>query len=310
MEQRPKMDAFRQSTFELIALLLALATLQCVIPRAIAECDSAQVNKQCFADFGDFALFFHQLEKLIALCSNVDNIPSCLIDQGCSSTGSLYGRFVFAIADGLTYLCGDAKQYFDATNQCMGTTAAHFTINKCQIAFAVNQTNKCPALNDFIKCLRIVVLDSCGADIDRVYATFLRKIMPSAGEKENCTIDQSVLQLNSITEEQTTSSHVFPSSEQKLTLSWVFSGNEQKSTPWVFPWSSQKTTPSWVFPRSLQKTTTQWVVHWDFNDLRTTKSWVMKNDPWWNSADRKNFSLPLLLVSFFIGMVVCLNKNI
>jgi hypothetical protein len=196
----------KQSTIELIAVLLSLTTLQCMIPQATAVCTSDTINKCLTVPVTSFDMFFNiTVEQYKTICDKVDEAPDCLKKEGCTKNDTL-GRNAFGVMDGLDYFCNDAKSVLKKSQQCLTSAQGYFS--QCKTTYmdiieTLNSTNVtspkknvtqtiCVALNDLFECLNNGVMDYCDADMERVFVVYMMKAFPTGVIFDGCLIDLTI----------------------------------------------------------------------------------------------------------------------
>jgi hypothetical protein len=180
-----------------VTAVLALVTLHGAIPRVDADCSDYEVSSCLTIPVNGFASIFKiTLEQTGIICSKADSLPSCVEKMGCSGNEP-YGKYALALMDGFIYLCHEGTSDFTASRQCLGTDDAQRAFNLCNATYYTVVTNNsltiCSAFTDLLNCYKNGAFAYCGADMEKVYVTYIKKVAPAYSAHIKCSVDEAVV---------------------------------------------------------------------------------------------------------------------
>jgi len=114
-------------------------------------------------------------------CMNVSNIKTCVINLPCQTNDPVYIRNAQGVFDAVTHICKNGKVLAKNENhECVQNASDSPQRELCNDAYGelpVNASNQqtCEAANKYFKCLRTLFTGNCGAEVGRVFSTYLEK---------------------------------------------------------------------------------------------------------------------------------------
>jgi len=142
--------------------------------------------------FVDFSVVNITAESLNNSCSLVPSAEKCMTDAGCSEKDKYVWAVWLGVKDGLTYLCGEAKQGFVEYCECLQGPKVLEALSHCNSTFSEGVKSKpedfCKYGNQYLSCNK-QASKSCGQKASEILLTYTYKALEPSAKALGCTLD-------------------------------------------------------------------------------------------------------------------------